>query len=306
MLALLPAWGPASTSAKATADRSAGPSWEIPLVVRSSSFVLSVIVLIGVSLAHVASGVVDAQTPTFDPDSVAAGMRIFRTKGDCQSCHGWAADGRKMDSQMPDGANLRTTRLTRDKLIVAIKCGVPGKGMPAFDRLAYSDGRCYGMKQADLQRANLEGASLFATIIEGADLRGANLSGTRVIGYLRSAKLAGAIMRDANMGADPSNQSMGVMRATFVGADLTGADLTGTNLYKADLSHATLAKARLVRATLSNAELVQTDLTHADLTGAKLDKADLDGADFTGAVGLDQVQGLAQARNRDKATFDAK
>ena len=24
--------------------------------------------------------------------------------------------------------------------------------MPAFDRLAYSDGRCYGMKQADLQR----------------------------------------------------------------------------------------------------------------------------------------------------------
>jgi hypothetical protein len=88
-------------------------------------------------------------------EDLAAGLRIFRQKGDCQACHGWAGDGRKMDSQMPDGANLRTTKLTREKLIVAIKCGVPGKGMPAFDRLAYSDGRCYGMKQADLQRTNL-------------------------------------------------------------------------------------------------------------------------------------------------------
>jgi Cytochrome C oxidase, cbb3-type, subunit III len=87
-----------------------------------------------------------------DPESVAAGMRIFRTKGDCQACHGWAADGRKMDTQMPDGANLRTTKLDREKLIIAIKCGVPGKSMPAFDRLAYSDGRCYGMTQAALKK----------------------------------------------------------------------------------------------------------------------------------------------------------
>jgi hypothetical protein len=92
------------------------------------------------------------QGPTPDPESVAAGMRIFRTKGDCQACHGWAADGRKMDTQMPDGANLRTTKLDRGKLIVAIKCGVPGKAMPAFDRLAYSDGRCYGMTETALRK----------------------------------------------------------------------------------------------------------------------------------------------------------
>ena len=86
-------------------------------------------------------------------DDIAAGMRIYRTKADCQACHGWAGDGRKMDSQMPDGANLRTTRLDRDKVIQAIKCGIPGgKGMPAFDRLAYSDGRCYGITQADLKK----------------------------------------------------------------------------------------------------------------------------------------------------------
>jgi Cytochrome C oxidase, cbb3-type, subunit III len=98
------------------------------------------------------SGAAAPQAQAADPESIAAGMRIFRQKADCQSCHGWAADGRKMDTQMPDGANLRTTKLDRAKLIIAIKCGIPGKSMPAFDRLAYSDGRCYGMKQADLQK----------------------------------------------------------------------------------------------------------------------------------------------------------
>jgi len=95
-----------------------------------------------------------AQAP--NAEDVAEGMRLYRQKGDCQACHGWAADGRKMDSQMPDGANLRTTRLNRDNLITAIKCGRPGKSMPAFDRLAYSDGRCYSMKEADLKRQGLQ------------------------------------------------------------------------------------------------------------------------------------------------------
>ena len=48
--------------------------------------------------------------------SIAAGMRLFRQKGDCQACHGWAGDGRKIDSQMPDGANLRETALDRETL----------------------------------------------------------------------------------------------------------------------------------------------------------------------------------------------
>ena len=61
-----------------------------------------------------------------------------------------------MDSQMPDGANLRETSLERDDLHMTIKCGRPGAGMPAFDRLAYSDGRCHGIKKADLDKAGLE------------------------------------------------------------------------------------------------------------------------------------------------------
>ncbi len=94
-----------------------------------------------------------AQTPS--ADDIADGLRIYRQKADCQACHGWAGDGRKMDTQMPDGPNLRVTKLTRSEIVMAIKCGRPGKGMPAFDRLAYSDGRCNDIKLADLKRTGL-------------------------------------------------------------------------------------------------------------------------------------------------------
>jgi mono/diheme cytochrome c family protein len=86
-----------------------------------------------------------------DPSDIAEGGSLFRQKGNCQSCHGWAGDGRKMDSQMPDGANLRESTLDRQNLMMTIKCGRPGTGMPPFDKFAYSDGRCYGLKQADLR-----------------------------------------------------------------------------------------------------------------------------------------------------------
>src|SRR4030088_3027681 len=61
-----------------------------------------------------------------------------------------------MNSQMPDGADLRETKLDRKDLVTIIKCGRPGTGMPAFDKFAYSDGRCYGLKQADLKARQLD------------------------------------------------------------------------------------------------------------------------------------------------------
>ena len=112
----------------------------------------AVVSAVVVAMSQFASApAVNAQTP--DPADIADGMRLFRQKGNCQACHGWAGDGRKMDSQMPDGANLRESVLDRETLILTIKCGRPGTGMPAFDKFAYSDGRCYGMKKADLKSA---------------------------------------------------------------------------------------------------------------------------------------------------------
>lgn len=82
---------------------------------------------------------------------IADGLRLFQQKGNCQACHGWSGDGNKTDSQMPDGANLREIKLNRAGLILIIKCGKLNSQMPAFDKFAYSDGRCYGKKQADLK-----------------------------------------------------------------------------------------------------------------------------------------------------------
>jgi mono/diheme cytochrome c family protein len=95
-----------------------------------------------------------AQEPAAPSASdVADGMRLFEQKGACQACHGWAGDGHKSDSQMPDGANLRETKLNRMGLVTVIKCGRLNSQMPAFDKFAYSTGdkRCYGKTAADLK-----------------------------------------------------------------------------------------------------------------------------------------------------------
>jgi len=60
-----------------------------------------------VSLAAGTVAIPTAHAQARDAGDVAEGMRLYLQKGDCQACHGWAADGRKMDSQMPDGSNLR-------------------------------------------------------------------------------------------------------------------------------------------------------------------------------------------------------
>jgi len=97
-----------------------------------------------------------ARAQSADPADIAAGMRLFHQQAHCQACHGWAGDGRKMDNQMPDGADLRASTLDRQTVIQTIKCGRPGTDMPAFDKFAYSDGRCFGLKQADLAARQLD------------------------------------------------------------------------------------------------------------------------------------------------------
>ncbi len=77
-----------------------------------------------------------AQAP--DASDIAEGLRLYQQKANCQACHGWAADGRKADNQMPDGPNLRESKLGRAGLVMTIKCGRLNSSMPAFDKFAYS------------------------------------------------------------------------------------------------------------------------------------------------------------------------
>src|SRR5437763_521378 len=106
-----------------------------------------------VAVAMVVAGAQGQEQSSPSASDLADGMRLFQQKGNCQACHGWAGDGNKTDSQMPDGANLRETKLNRAGLITVMKCGRLNSQMPAFDKFAYSTGdkRCYGKTQADLK-----------------------------------------------------------------------------------------------------------------------------------------------------------
>src|SRR5207253_10811599 len=107
---------------------------------------IAVATIVPVSLMFGAQG---QESP--NASDIADGMRLYQQKGNGQAGHGWSGDGHKTDSQMPDGANLRDTKLNRAGLVLTIKCGRLNSQMPAFDKFAYSDGRCYGKKQADLK-----------------------------------------------------------------------------------------------------------------------------------------------------------
>jgi hypothetical protein len=78
------------------------------------------------------------------------GQRLFQDKADCQFCHGINGDGRGDPRSPGRAANLHETHLTRDQLIEVIACGRPGTEMPHFDKYAYEDTDCYGLKGKNL------------------------------------------------------------------------------------------------------------------------------------------------------------
>lgn len=75
------------------------------------------------------------------------GVRVFKS-ANCVGCHKWTGSGG--GGYGGAAANLRQTALTRDQIIETIRCGRPGAGMPYFERDAYANGACYGLKKADL------------------------------------------------------------------------------------------------------------------------------------------------------------
>ena len=78
------------------------------------------------------------------------GQRLFQDKADCQFCHGINGDGRGDPRSPGRAANLHETHLSRDQLIEVIGCGRPGTEMPHFDKYAYEDTDCYGLKGKNL------------------------------------------------------------------------------------------------------------------------------------------------------------
>jgi mono/diheme cytochrome c family protein len=81
---------------------------------------------------------------------VSFGNRLFHEKADCQFCHGPDGDGRGDPRSPGRAANLHETILNRAQLIEVIACGRPATEMPHFDKYAYEDSDCYGLKGKDL------------------------------------------------------------------------------------------------------------------------------------------------------------
>ena len=110
-------------------------------------------------------------------------------------------------------------------------------------------------------KANLDGANL-----DGASLYGANLD---------RASLYGASLKRANLDL-----------ANLDGASLDGASLKGANLDLASLKGANLDRANLDGASLKGASLYGASLDRASLYGASLKRASLYGASLYGARGI--------------------
>jgi mono/diheme cytochrome c family protein len=120
---------------------------------RFSSLFASALVAVGLALPAfglaLQAGSSPAAAQEFDEQKVRRGKSIFANKGNCFYCHGWAGDGLG-NPQSDLGPSLRTTVLNREQLAEVINCGRPAARMPAHDRMAYTDDRCYGVTGDDL------------------------------------------------------------------------------------------------------------------------------------------------------------
>jgi cytochrome c553 len=99
--------------------------------------------LIGAAALLLSADLAFAQDTSF-------GQRLFQDKADCQFCHGVNGAGRGDPRSPGRAANLHETYLNRDQLVEVITCGRPGTEMPHFDKYAYEDTDCYGLKGKNL------------------------------------------------------------------------------------------------------------------------------------------------------------
>jgi len=204
--------------------------------------------------------------------------------------------GKSLEGLDLSDLDLRRARLTGANLYGAKLVGADLRGVDlsgAVLNLAW-------IMRADFSGADLSGASLQGLVVspgleidlaEAPRFTGANFTGARIVARFSRFDLSGANFSHAMLGADMKNQSMGLMRTDFAGANLAGADFTAADLGRASLRFANLVGARLAGAKLTGADLSGADLTGADLSNAEAGDADFGNAILTDAKGLDTVRG---------------
>src|SRR5262249_16719563 len=127
-----------------------------------------------------------------------------------------------------------------------------------------------------------------------------NLSGARITADLTGARLAGAVVTGANLGADMKNQSIGLMRAVLKSSNLQRAIPRGGELSHVDLEFASLPAADLTNASPRGAHLGGATLARVTLNGADFNGADLASTRLIEPIGLDAAKNFDKAQNIER------
>jgi uncharacterized protein YjbI with pentapeptide repeats len=148
---------------------------------------------------------------------------------------------------------------------------------------------------AKFDHAKMHGATLQVVITSvamdntretAASFVGADLSDTSATVHFSYDDMRGVNFQGTEMSVVLANQSMGMLRSEFKGANLDGADFTGAHLGRITFEFAKLKGAIFRGADLTRADFTGAYLTGADFTGAKLDDATFEQATLTGVKGL--------------------
>ena len=214
-----------------------------------------------------------------------------------------AAHGAKLDLSGKDlsgddlsgldlsGANLAGTDLSHANLhgVKLVDSNLTGA------RLVDADLTFAWFIRANFTRANLHGATLQTVVTssgmentkdQAAKFAEADLSDTHTTVHFSLYDMHGANFSHADMTVVMANQSMGLLRTEFNGADLDGANFAAAGLGHVAFHFARLHGANFQGADVTKAEFVGAYLDNADFTGAKTDGADFESATLTGVKGL--------------------
>lgn len=133
---------------------------------------------------------------------------------------------------------------------------------------------------ARLSQANLHRAELVRTTFEGADLSGANLEKA----LAARAVFNGAVLKNARLVKAEFH------RVTFDGADLSGSDMSEGDFIRNSFADANLSGAIMVGATLPRSVFHGANLNGVSMQRAYLYWARFEGTDLSGIKDLTQEQ----------------
>ena len=197
-------------------------------------------------------------------------------------------------SNSPDSADLGKLSIERGQLLLALLhsgadtstlAKIYSKVTFAQADLPKANLNGAFLKGINLRSANLDGADLGSAGLDSSNMRGANLWGANMQGVhlnqadLRRAEMSWANLNDARMTSCNMNgvklHSATLLRAHIIGATAQYADLSGEFLNNVVMDNSDLRNSILHRVNFNESSLTNSEFRRADFTGAMLTDTDL-------------------------------